>query len=134
MAEGIEYVDSGSIGWREFRPGSRWKMLFEDPQSGQRAVLIQWEPGYEMAAVDHHERDEVVFVLSGTFVQDGRESGPGTYIHQFAGSSHQARTPDGCTFLEVVTGQAERDGIATEEQLAWFRSLVACDADAPAGD
>jgi hypothetical protein len=34
-----------------------------------------------MGAVDRHERDEVVFILAGTFVQDGRASGPGTYIH-----------------------------------------------------
>ena len=53
-----------------------------------------------MERVDHHESDEIVFVLSGTFVQNNRASGSGTYIHHRAGSSHQAYTPDGCTFLE----------------------------------
>lgn len=124
----IRYIDPDSVEWSEFRPGSRWRVLFEDPPTAQRAVLIEWDPGYEMAAVDHHERDEVVFVLSGTFVQDGVRSGPGTYIHHIAGSSHQASTPDGCTFLELSTGHPERHGEATEEQLAWFRSLVRCPA------
>lgn len=126
MADGIVYVNSHSVEWFQFRPGSRWKILFEDPQTAQRAVLVEWEPGYEMAVVDRHERDEVVFVLSGTFVQDGRASGPGTYIHHVAGSEHRASTPDGCVFLEMVTGHPEREGCATESQLEWFRSLVSC--------
>src|ERR1700730_13543754 len=85
-------------------------VLFEDAQTGQRAILVKWEPGYQMGQVDHHESDEIVFVLPGTFVQNDRASGPGTYIHHRAGSSHQAYTPDGCTFLEVVIGQRARSG------------------------
>jgi anti-sigma factor ChrR (cupin superfamily) len=79
-----------------------------------------------MGQVDHHESDEIVFVLSGTFVQNNRASGPGTYIHHRAGSSHQAYTPDGCTFLEVVTGQRARSGRATREQVTRFRKLATC--------
>jgi len=122
----ITYVDSKNADSFEFAPCSRWKILFEDPQTGQRAMLVEWEPGYRMGGVDHHEADEIVFVLSGTFVQDARASGPGTYIHHRAGSSHQASTPDGCTFFEVVTGHGERSGEPTPEQLAQFRSLLTC--------
>ncbi len=127
----ITYVDSSALGWLQFRPGSRWKILFEDPKTGQRAILVQWDAGYRMGQVDHHERDEIVFVLSGTFVQNGRASGPGTYIHQRAGSRHQASTPDGCTFLEIVTGQRAKRGRATRNQLAWFRKLAICAAEPP---
>ncbi|MDQ3385864.1 MAG: cupin domain-containing protein [Actinomycetota bacterium] len=126
----ISYVEPDATEWIEFRPGSLWQILFEDPSTGQRAILVEWEPGYSMGAVDRHERDEVVFVLAGTFVQDGRASGPGTYIHHWAGSHHQASTPDGCKFLEIVTGHPERSGAVSEDQLAWFRSLVTC---SPAG-
>jgi quercetin dioxygenase-like cupin family protein len=122
----ISYVDSNSIEWFQFRPGSRWKTLFKDPKTGQRAILVQWEPGYRMGQVDHHDRDEIVYVLSGTFVQNGRSSPPGTYIHHRAGSSHQASTPDGCTFLEIVTGQRARRGRPTARQLASFRNLAGC--------
>ncbi len=126
MNGNITYVEPDATEWFEFRPGSRWQILFEDPSTGQRAVLVEWEPGYSMGAVDCHERDEVVFVLAGTFVQDGRACGPGTYIHHWAGSQHQASTPDGCKFLEIVTGHPERSGAVNEDQLAWFRSLVTC--------
>jgi quercetin dioxygenase-like cupin family protein len=122
----ISYVDSNSIESFEFRPGSRWKTLFEDPKTGQRAILVQWDPGYRMGQVDHHYSDEIVYVLSGTFVQNGRSSRPGTYIHHRAGSSHQASTPDGCTFLEIVTGQRGRRGRPTAKQLAFFRNLPGC--------
>jgi hypothetical protein len=67
-----------------------------------------------------------VYVLSGTFVQNGRSSRPGTYIHHRAGSRHQASTPDGCTFLEIVTGQRARQGRPTAKQLAWLRNLPGC--------
>jgi hypothetical protein len=122
----ISYVDSSSVEWFQFRPGSRWKTLFEDPKTGQRAILVQWDPGYRMGEVDHHDRDEIVYVLSGTFVQNGRSSRPGTYIHHRAGSRHQASTPDGCTFLEIVTGQRARQGRPTAKQLAVFRNLPGC--------
>lgn len=127
----ISYIDSNSIEWSQFSPGSRWKILFEDPKTGQRAILVQWEPGYRMGQIDHHERDEIVFVLSGTFVQNGRASGPGTYIHQRAGSQHQASTPDGCTFIEIVTGQQARRGRATRSELLLFSKLAACVAETP---
>src|SRR5215471_8556432 len=124
--EPITYVDSKNAASFDFAPGSRWKILFEDPQTGQRAMLVEWEPGYRMGGVDHHEADEIVFVLSGTFVQDGKASGPGTYIHHRAGSSHQASTPDGCTFFEIVTGHGVRSGVPSPEQLARFRNLLTC--------
>jgi quercetin dioxygenase-like cupin family protein len=127
----ISYVDSSSVEWFQFRPGSRWKTLFEDPKTGQRAILVQWDAGYRMGEVDHHDRDEIVYVLSGTFVQNGRSSSPGTYIHHRAGSYHQASTPDGCTFLEIVTGHRARHGRPTAKQLAWFRNLPGCTPTAP---
>jgi hypothetical protein len=122
----ITYADSNRIQAFEFRPGSKWKILFEDPQTGQRAILVEWEAGYAMSRVDHHECDEIVFVLSGTFVQEGRASGPGTYIHHCAGSSHLASTPDGCKFLEVVSGHGPRKGEVTSAQIELFRKLVTC--------
>jgi hypothetical protein len=98
------YVDSSRADWQEFRPGSRRKVLFEDAAAGQLTMLVQWDPGYRMGVVEHHEYDEHLYILSGTFVDEHRVSGPGTYILCRAGSEHQASTPDGCTFLEIVPG------------------------------
>jgi hypothetical protein len=44
------------------------------------------------------------YILSCTFVDEHRASGPGTYILCRTGSEHQASTPDRCTFLEIVPG------------------------------
>jgi hypothetical protein len=101
----IIYVDSSKAAWQEFRPGSRWKILHEDAARGQKTMLVQWDPGYRMGAVEHHEYDEHLYILAGTFVDHNRASGPGTYILNRAGSEHQCSTPDGCTFLEVVPGR-----------------------------
>lgn len=58
-----------------------------------------------MGEMEHHEQDEHLYIIAGTFVDEQRASGPGTYILNRAGSEHQAYTPDECTFLEVVPGR-----------------------------
>jgi|SRR5215472_644148 len=104
-AEMISYVDANSQQWQEFRPGSRRKVLHENAATGELTMLVQWDPGYRMGAIEVHEHDEHLYILAGTFVDEQRASGPGTYILNRAGSQHQAHTPDGCTFLEVVPGR-----------------------------
>ena len=101
----IMYVDSPNVPWRDTRPGSRRKVLHQDAATGQLTMLVQWDPGYRMSVLEHHEYDEHLCILSGTFVDHNRASGPGTYILNRAGSEHQCSTPDGCTFLEVVPGR-----------------------------
>jgi ChrR-like protein with cupin domain len=103
----ITYVDSSGGHWQEFRPGSRRKVLYEDPATGRLTMLVQWCPGYRMAVVEHHQYDKHLYILAGTFVVQYRASGPGTYVLNRAGSKHQASTPDGCTFLEVVPGRPQ---------------------------
>ncbi len=102
----ITYVDTGETAWQEFRPGSRRKVLYENAETGQLTMLVQWDAGYRMGAVEHHENDEHLYILAGTFVDEHRASGSGTYILNRAGSEHQAYTHDGCTYLEVVPGRA----------------------------
>ena len=101
----ITYVDSGETDWQEFRPGSRRKVLYENSVTGELTMLVQWDAGYRMGEVEHHEYDEHLYIIAGTFVDEHRASGPGTYILNRAGSEHRAYTPDGCTFLEVVPGR-----------------------------
>ena len=103
-SELITYADSSALGWMEFRPGSRRKILAEDPKSGRLVMLVQWDAGYRMEA-ELHQLDEHLYILEGTFRDHNRVSGPGTYIYNRAGSEHQAYTLDGCTFLEIVPGR-----------------------------
>ena len=39
MTKLITYVDSSEVKPFQFRPGSEWSVLFEDAQTGQRAIL-----------------------------------------------------------------------------------------------
>jgi mannose-6-phosphate isomerase-like protein (cupin superfamily) len=80
MTKLITYVDSSEGKPSQLRPGSEWSVLFEDAQTGQRAIVVKWKPGYQMEQVDHHESDEIVFVLSGTFVQNNRAAGHDRFI------------------------------------------------------
>ena len=66
----ITYVDSSRVGWQEFRPGSRRKVLHEDLATGQLTMLVQWDPGYQMGVVEHHKYDEHLYILAGTFVDE----------------------------------------------------------------
>jgi mannose-6-phosphate isomerase-like protein (cupin superfamily) len=103
----ISYADSGALEWKEFRAGSRRKLLREDARSGQVTMLVQWDAGYRMAEVEHHQYDEHLYILEGSFVDHNRASGPGTYIYNRAGSEHQGYTTDGCTFIEIVSGRGQ---------------------------
>ena len=102
----ISYVDASKLDWQEFRPGSRRKILHEDAETGQLAMIVQWDAGYRMSGVEHHEYDEHLYILEGTFVDEQRSSGPGSYILNRAGSEHQAFTLDGCIYLEIVCGRS----------------------------
>jgi ChrR Cupin-like domain len=91
------YADSSGTEWQQTRPGSRRKVLHSDATTGELTMLVQWDAGYRMGILERHTHDEHLYILSGTFVDEQRASGAGTYILCRAGSEHQASTPDGCT-------------------------------------
>lgn len=99
----ITYADSNTVGWTQFRPGSRRKILAEDLQSGRLVMLVQWDAGYRMEP-ELHTVDEHLYVLEGTYRDQNRASGPGTYICNAAGCTHKGYTLEGCTFLQVTPG------------------------------
>jgi len=104
VLEGLmTYVDTATAQWTEVEPGYRRRTLVNDRESGTRIVLLQYDAGYQLSHLDEHENDEYLYVLSGTFVDQNQASGPGTFIHNRPGSSHQPHSPDGCTFLAVVS-------------------------------
>jgi anti-sigma factor ChrR (cupin superfamily) len=98
----MSYVDTADAEWTEVEPGYRRLTLANDPDKGLRIVLIQYAAGYQLSRLDEHAHDEYLYVVSGTFVDQHQASGPGTFIHNRPGSSHQPSSPDGCTFLAVV--------------------------------
>ena len=66
------YAESDNTDWQEFRPGSRRKVLHEDPATGQLTMLVQWDAGYRMGVLEQHEHDEYLYILAGTFVDEQR--------------------------------------------------------------
>ncbi len=99
----MTYVNTDAAEWTEVEPGYRRLGLVDDREAGTRIVLVHYDAGYQLSRLDEHEHDEYLYVVSGTFVDQHRASGPGTFIHNRPGSSHQPSSPDGCTFLAVVT-------------------------------
>jgi hypothetical protein len=67
-------------------------------------MLVQWDAGYRMGGVEHHEYDEHLYIIAGTFVDGHRACGPGMYILNRAGSEHQAYTPMGAPFSKWSLG------------------------------
>lgn len=103
MADALmTYIDTAAADWTEVEPGYRRLPLVNDRDAGRRIVLVHYEAGYQLSHVDEHAHDEYLYIISGTFVDQHQESGPGTFIHNRPGSSHQPSSPDGCTFLAVI--------------------------------
>jgi anti-sigma factor ChrR (cupin superfamily) len=101
----ISYIDADATEWKPIEDGARRRTLHYDPETGRRIVLVQWDPGYTLSYRDEHAHDEFLYILSGTFVDQNRTSGPGTFIHNEPGSWHQPTTPDGVTYLAMISPQ-----------------------------
>lgn len=98
----MTYVDTEAADWTQVEPGYRRLTLVNDRDAGMRIVLVHYDAGYQLSRLDEHADDEYLYVVSGTFVDQHQASGPGTFIHNRPGSSHQPSSPDGCTFLAVI--------------------------------
>ncbi|MFT5530041.1 MAG: anti-sigma factor ChrR (cupin superfamily) [Candidatus Poriferisodalaceae bacterium] len=99
----MRYVDTESVDWKPIDPGSRFRTLHSNKETGERILMVQWDAGYTLPFRDEHSYDEFIYILSGTFVDQHRSSGPGTFIQNEPGSWHQPTTPDGCTFMVVIS-------------------------------
>jgi mannose-6-phosphate isomerase-like protein (cupin superfamily) len=63
--------------------------------------IIDFAPGTQWRAIDHHDTEERYFVLTGEVI-DGHETYPvGSYVVFPAGSQHQPRTEVGATTLGI---------------------------------
>ena len=89
IIDGMTYNDPNSLDWQQQTPKSRVKIL--KPDSGLYIALVQWDAGFQLPNRDHHDREELVYVVNGTFVDQHRASGPGTFIRCEAGTSLHAR-------------------------------------------
>jgi anti-sigma factor ChrR (cupin superfamily) len=92
------HIDSAAAEWHSFSEGIEMLTLRSEP--GANRVLLRLAPGTGYP-VHHHEVVEEVFVLEGVYEDLDGCYGPGAYLRYPAGSSHNARTTTGCTFLVI---------------------------------
>ena len=102
-----------SATWHPLRyEGIRLRVLRDDASSGERAVLIEMQPGAQFP--DHsHPGGEQLFVLEGTVLVGGKLLGTGEYLYTAVGDSHDVKTADGCrlfvtTPLPIVIRESAR--------------------------
>jgi|GEM_PF-6517336 anti-sigma factor ChrR (cupin superfamily) len=108
---GMSYLAEGDIEWETQTPASRRRILRLDEEL--YVAIVQWDAGFELPGLDEHGGEEIVYVLTGTFTDQYRSSGPGTVIRGESGSSHRPGTPDGVTFMVVRSlAPGERSRIA----------------------
>jgi ChrR Cupin-like domain len=75
------------------------------PSSGEVVMRVfDMAPGIRWPEVDLHDRDELIYVVSGELIEGDQCYPAGTYLHYKAGSRHQPRTEMGVRIL--VAGPA----------------------------
>lgn len=101
-----QYVSVSEVPWQERRPGVHWKVLWEDPARGARAILMRYEPG---ATIPRHRHvgDEQIFVLEGSVSNDTGTCAAGNYARRPPGCVHTVVSTTGALVLAITTGPAE---------------------------
>jgi quercetin dioxygenase-like cupin family protein len=85
-------------------PGVFMRIIHEHKQSGGMAVMTRLDPGASIPAHIHTKADETVFVISGDFVEDGIEYGPGSFFAAPAGAPHGPHlSRTGCVVLTTFS-------------------------------
>jgi quercetin dioxygenase-like cupin family protein len=96
---GMHYIDIAGMPWQKAPGGSgEMKVLFADAATGMTTILFKVPPG---SVIPFHEHPEIeqTYVLEGRLVDDQGECTAGNYVWREAGSRHEARAPDGATFI-----------------------------------
>ncbi len=100
---GPETVQLDAVDPDDIAPGITRRGL---PSSGQvLARTFDIAAGVTWPEVDVHDRDELIYVISGELLDHGRRYPAGSYLYYQAGSWHQPRTDTGVRIL--VFGPAE---------------------------
>jgi len=80
------------------------RVIYEDKKSGGITAMTRLEPGASIPAHTHTRADETVFVISGDFIEESVEFGPGSFFAVPAGvlhGPHGSRT--GCVVLTTFS-------------------------------
>ena len=80
-------------------------VLIDDPALPERIQLERWQPGARTEAHTHAETVEL-YILDGTFEDEGGAYPAGTWLRAPVGSGHAPFSTEGCTLFTHVGGGA----------------------------
>ena len=95
---------AGTGVWAEMAPGVTYTVLFDDPLTKRRSMLVRAEPGAIYGAHGHDEGDEECLVLEGDLIMGDLTLHAGDFHLAIKGSTHPvATTASGCLlYLSTV--------------------------------
>lgn len=98
-------IDTTNLPWSPLDfPGVFMRVIHKDSQSGGMTVMTRLEPGATIPAHLHNKADETVFVVSGDFIEDETEHGPGSFFAAPAGVQHGPhRSRSGCMVITTFS-------------------------------
>lgn len=109
----------------ELAPGCTRRGL---PSSGQVLVrVIDMAPGTRWPVVDRHDRDELIYIVSGEVIEGHQRYGAGTYLYYQPGTHHQPYTETGVRMFIVGPATPAEPGRRQEQPnppFATYHSLA----------
>lgn len=106
MKKQQEIHEIESIPWKQVEgsPGVYEKILNTDPETGSFTRLVRYAPGTETKEILKHDFYEELFVISGTYVDMGKNLTlkEGYYGYRHPGMQHGPyRSPGGMVTFEI---------------------------------
>ena len=106
MSPRSQIISISDLAWREYQPGIRFKILWEDPPTKRRAQLTRFDPGAKLP-LHRHVGDELIFVIEGAISDESGTVTAGNVTYRPNGCVHTVTTQNGATVLAVVWGRTE---------------------------
>src|SRR6266496_3954724 len=101
-----QIISISDLGWQDFQPGLRFKILWEDKPTKRRAQLTRLEPGAKLP-LHRHVGDELIFVLEGAVSDESGAVTAGNVGYRPNGCVHTVSRKNGATVLAVLNGDIE---------------------------
>lgn len=92
---GMKGPEVGNPAWRKLRPGVYFRTLYRGGPGDYQAALLHYLPGAFITRHEHVGREHI-FILQGAQSDEHGSYGPGTYVHNPVGTSHDVRSDGGC--------------------------------------
>ncbi|WP_248768265.1 cupin domain-containing protein [Pseudomonas sp. MWU12-2345] len=101
---GSLYHSSSTDEWLPTAAEGFWiKPLFEDPERGEKTLLMKVDPGAQVASHTHAGELEQLFVLQGSFFDQERTLNVGDYCCRAPDAAHTAGSVQGAVLLLIYT-------------------------------